>query len=176
MSKKIIAALLALTMTVGLAACGNGDSGTSEGSTSGDTSTSTSTESGDDAATEGGSAWIAADDLEDDAAPGENDDRAFAKFDEVVEVHYGYQIDPVDTTLPEGDSVDNNQYTRYLEENYNILQICYESGFNNLSNFNRQFKKITGTSPIEYRKKVLSDNKDLQQQQNTAAEFKDSVS
>ena len=63
-----------------------------------------------------------------------------------------------------------------FEDNYNILQICYESGFNNLSNFNRQFKKITGTSPIEYRKKVLSDNKDLQQQQNTAAEFKDSVS
>lgn len=45
-----------------------------------------------------------------------------------------------------------------FEDNYNILQICYESGFNNLSNFNRQFKKITGMSPIEYRKKVLSDN------------------
>ncbi len=123
MSKKIIAALLALAMTVGLAACGNGDSGTSDSSTSGDTSTSTGTsdtDDGGDTAEADGSAWIAADDLEDDAAPGENDDRAFAKFDEVVEVHYGYQIDPVDTTLPEGDSVDNNQYTRYLEENYNI--------------------------------------------------------
>ena len=28
----------------------------------------------------------------------------------------------------------------------------YESGFNNLSNFNRQFKKITEKSPLEYRK------------------------
>lgn len=44
-----------------------------------------------------------------------------------------------------------------FEDNYNILQICYESGFNNLSNFNRQFKKFTSLSPIEYRKKVLSD-------------------
>lgn len=47
-----------------------------------------------------------------------------------------------------------------FEDNYNILQICYESGFNNLSNFNRQFKKITSMSPIEYRKRVLSDSKE----------------
>ena len=62
--------------------------------------------------------------LEDDAVPGENDDRAFEKFDHVVEVHYGYQIDPKDTTLPDGDSVDNNQYTRYLLDNYNIKVVC----------------------------------------------------
>ncbi|MEX2602389.1 MAG: AraC family transcriptional regulator [Balneolaceae bacterium] len=37
----------------------------------------------------------------------------------------------------------------------NISQICYESGFNNVSNFNRQFKKITGLSPTGYRKKML---------------------
>ena len=61
---------------------------------------------------------------EDDAVPGENDDRAFEKFDHVVEVHYGYQIDPKDTTLPDGDSVDNNQYTRYLLDNYNIKVVC----------------------------------------------------
>ncbi len=64
--------------------------------------------------------WIASTDVEDDAAAGENDDRAFAKFDEVVEVHIGYQVDPTDTTLPDGDSVEDNQYTRYLLENYNI--------------------------------------------------------
>lgn len=45
-----------------------------------------------------------------------------------------------------------------FEDNYNILQICYESGFNNLSNFNRQFKKVINMSPVEYRKKVLSDS------------------
>lgn len=32
-----------------------------------------------------------------------------------------------------------------------ILEICYDSGFNNLSNFNRQFRKITGTNPKTYR-------------------------
>lgn len=35
----------------------------------------------------------------------------------------------------------------------NISQICYESGYNNVSNFNRQFKKITGTTPKSYIKK-----------------------
>lgn len=68
--------------------------------------------------------WIESSTLEDDAVPGENDDRAFEKFDHVVEVHYGYQIDPKDTTLPDGDSVDNNQYTRYLLDNYNIKVVC----------------------------------------------------
>ena len=32
-----------------------------------------------------------------------------------------------------------------------ILEICYESGFNNLSNFNRQFRRITGTNPKNFR-------------------------
>ncbi len=36
------------------------------------------------------------------------------------------------------------------EHRYNITRICYESGFNNISNFNRQFKKITGKSPSQY--------------------------
>lgn len=39
-----------------------------------------------------------------------------------------------------------------LEQKYNITDICYESGFNNLSNFNRQFKSITKYSPTEYLK------------------------
>ncbi|MFO7848250.1 MAG: AraC family transcriptional regulator [Balneolaceae bacterium] len=33
---------------------------------------------------------------------------------------------------------------------YNISQVCYESGFNNVSNFNRQFKKLNGMSPTAY--------------------------
>lgn len=36
---------------------------------------------------------------------------------------------------------------------FNISQICYECGFNNVSNFNRQFKKITGLCPSAYIKK-----------------------
>lgn len=34
-----------------------------------------------------------------------------------------------------------------------ISTISYSCGFNNLSNFNKQFKKITGSSPREYRKR-----------------------
>lgn len=38
-----------------------------------------------------------------------------------------------------------------LLEDKTITEICYESGFSNLSNFNRVFKKITGKTPKEYR-------------------------
>ncbi|MBS3771325.1 MAG: AraC family transcriptional regulator [Bacteroidales bacterium] len=31
-------------------------------------------------------------------------------------------------------------------------EICFESGYRNIANFNRQFKEITGLSPREYRK------------------------
>lgn len=48
------------------------------------------------------------------------DDLAFMKFEKPVDVHIGFSVDPTDKTLPEGDSVDNNQYTRYLKDNYNI--------------------------------------------------------
>ncbi len=36
------------------------------------------------------------------------------------------------------------------ENDYNITRICYESGYNSVSNFNRQFKKIMGIPPSEY--------------------------
>jgi AraC-like DNA-binding protein len=39
-----------------------------------------------------------------------------------------------------------------LEDKFNISRICYESGFNNISNFNLQFKKITGIPPLQYKK------------------------
>jgi AraC-like DNA-binding protein len=38
------------------------------------------------------------------------------------------------------------------ENKYSISQVAYESGFNTLSNFNNQFKKITGKNPSEYLK------------------------
>jgi AraC-like DNA-binding protein len=37
------------------------------------------------------------------------------------------------------------------EKNSSISRICYTTGFQNLSNFNRQFKKITGLTPRAYK-------------------------
>ena len=39
-----------------------------------------------------------------------------------------------------------------LENKYNIAGVCYESGFHNLSNFNRQFKLIMKKTPTSYLK------------------------
>jgi len=39
-----------------------------------------------------------------------------------------------------------------LDGSLNISQIAYESGFNNLSNFNRHFKAIKGCTPKEFKK------------------------
>lgn len=43
--------------------------------------------------------------------------------------------------------------TALTETTDDISTISYNCGFNNLSNFNKQFKKITGSSPREYRKR-----------------------
>ena len=39
-----------------------------------------------------------------------------------------------------------------LEDKVSIAQICYESGFNTVSNFNNQFKMLKGKSPKQYQK------------------------
>jgi AraC-like DNA-binding protein len=38
------------------------------------------------------------------------------------------------------------------ETDYSVVMICYDSGFTNLSNFNRHFKDITGNTPLGYRR------------------------
>ena len=42
-----------------------------------------------------------------------------------------------------------------MENNLSISEISYKSGFDNLSNFYRQFKKITSIVPKEYRNRFL---------------------
>lgn len=45
------------------------------------------------------------------------------------------------------------------EQHLSITDICFESGFNNFSHFNKKFKEFTGKSPSKYRnelKKVLT--------------------
>ncbi|MBX2842426.1 MAG: AraC family transcriptional regulator [Flammeovirgaceae bacterium] len=45
-----------------------------------------------------------------------------------------------------------NAFKLLIEDKMHISQLCYESGFNNLSNFNRQFKKIIGVkSTLRFR-------------------------
>lgn len=39
-----------------------------------------------------------------------------------------------------------------IDGKLSVSQICYESGFNNLSNFNRLFKRSTGFTPSQYSK------------------------
>jgi AraC-like DNA-binding protein len=40
------------------------------------------------------------------------------------------------------------------ETELNVLQICFACGFNNISNFNKSFKKSMKLSPLKYRKKM----------------------
>lgn len=42
-----------------------------------------------------------------------------------------------------------------IEKKLNITQACYDSGFNTLSNFNRQFKAYTSYTPVAYRNRYI---------------------
>ena len=129
MRKRIVAMLLALAMVASLTACGGGgESSTSEGSAAGDTSSaaeesgeSSAAEEGGEEASSGEITWTSSEEVGDDAPAGETDDRAFKKFDEPVTVTFAQQIDPADTTLADGEDVENNQYTRYLKDTFNIV-------------------------------------------------------
>ncbi len=39
-----------------------------------------------------------------------------------------------------------------IENNLNVKQVCYESGFHNFAGFHKYFKQITGRSPLNYQK------------------------
>ena len=54
-----------------------------------------------------------------------------------------------------------NSCKMLIENKYTISEICYASGFNFLSNFNRQFKKIKGMTPSEFQNKYRNLNFDL---------------
>ena len=41
-----------------------------------------------------------------------------------------------------------------LETDHGASEVAFQVGFNNLSNFNRQFKKLKGTTPRDYRKQL----------------------
>lgn len=42
-----------------------------------------------------------------------------------------------------------------IEDNMTVEAICMDCGFNNASNFYRHFKKIIGSTPVEYKRKYL---------------------
>ncbi|MBE7174076.1 MAG: AraC family transcriptional regulator [Williamsia sp.] len=39
-----------------------------------------------------------------------------------------------------------------VEKDMTVYEVCYDSGFNNLSNFNRYFKKIMNKTPLEFKR------------------------
>jgi len=48
-----------------------------------------------------------------------------------------------------------------LEQDMSIANVCFECGFGNISYFNRQFKKIMGQTPFEYRNAHAPKESDL---------------
>ena len=54
-----------------------------------------------------------------------------------------------------------NSCKMLIENKWTISQVCFESGFNYLSNFNRQFKRIKGITPSEFQTKYKNHNFDL---------------
>ncbi len=46
-----------------------------------------------------------------------------------------------------------NQAKKLLMQNSNVTEACYESGFENLSYFNKTFKKLAGENPSQFRRR-----------------------
>lgn len=49
-----------------------------------------------------------------------------------------------------------NQSKKILLQDKSVTEACYETGFSNLSHFNKTFKKIAGENPSEFKKKNLA--------------------
>lgn len=45
-----------------------------------------------------------------------------------------------------------------IDTDQNIINICYDSGYNTLANFNKQFRKVKHTTPSKYRKLFVTSN------------------
>lgn len=45
-----------------------------------------------------------------------------------------------------------------ITTNQSVSDISFQSGYTNLSNFNRQFKKAVGQTPLEYRRRLLHES------------------
>ncbi|AWV98294.1 AraC family transcriptional regulator [Arcticibacterium luteifluviistationis] len=41
------------------------------------------------------------------------------------------------------------------DEKYSVAEVCYESGFNTLSNFNKKFKEVTDKTPSQFKKELV---------------------
>ena len=52
----------------------------------------------------------------------------------------------------------NQACKELLSTKKSVLEIAFDCGFRNLSNFNRQFRKITSNTPTEYRKKFAEES------------------
>ncbi len=48
-----------------------------------------------------------------------------------------------------------NQAKKSLLQNKTVTEACYETGFENLSHFNKTFKKFTGENPTSFKKKQV---------------------
>ncbi|MBO9728578.1 MAG: helix-turn-helix domain-containing protein [Chitinophaga sp.] len=44
-----------------------------------------------------------------------------------------------------------------LEGDYNVTEACYQSGYNNISNFNKHFREVKGLSPREFLRQYRQD-------------------
>ena len=53
----------------------------------------------------------------------------------------------------------NHACARLVHSADAITDICFESGFSNVSNFNRQFRATTAMTPREYRRRVLENDR-----------------
>ncbi|WP_160111280.1 AraC family transcriptional regulator [Algoriphagus boritolerans] len=43
-----------------------------------------------------------------------------------------------------------------FQDDFNASECCYSCGYNNLSNFHKHFKSVTGMTPLEFRKNMLN--------------------